>query len=354
MGRYIMNVTKRTLSAAAAVFLLACEGGSAGPGPELSVCERAQALRTQPGFTTVAEEADLTARVLPGGFGGLYQDIGYGLVAYFKAPVGFEVKQDLAKLLACEGAYPGWVDSLVVADPTGVIVRQGQYTARELLSYIRALEPLKADPAVWDFEVDPETNRVWLGITDAAQLGRVQLAVTGRGVPLAAVQIEVPPPTTGAEQFEILDTGITTKSGEDFGTISLNVRVRFTNRQIATRYPDWCVGAQWAYFQGSLEKWDGTSWRFVKGYACIAILLPPRAVLPGESVTDSVLMGGARRLNTGPAWRTARITGTYRFVGSVYTATTPHPIGGIPIVSDPAPREEQLSAPFRIKNALPF
>jgi hypothetical protein len=354
MGRNIMNVKQRTLSAAAAVFLLACEGGSAGPGPELSVCERAQALRTQPGFTTVAEEADLAARVLPGGFGGLYQDIGHSLVAYFKESVSFGVKQDLAALLACGGAYPGWAGVLVVADPTAVIVRQGQYTARELLSYFRVLEPLKADPAVWGLEVDPETNRVWLGITDAAQLTRLQQAVTGRGVPLAAVQIEVPPPTTGVEQFEVLDPAIATRGAAALGVFSFQPRVRFTNRQSSTRYPDWCGGVAWSFFLGAIEKWNGTGWRVVYGFTCTANLLAPRAVPSGESVTDSLPVAGVRRLNAGPAWLTARITGTYRFVGRVYTATTPNPQGGPPLLVNLAAQQEQVSTPFRLTNALPF
>lgn len=332
----------------------ACTGGPAGPVSTQTVCERALALRTTPAFTSVPEEADIAARVLPGGFGGLYQDIGFGLVAYFKESVSFEVKQDLASLLHCGGAYPGWEGVLVIADPTGFIVRQGQYTASELLSWLQALEPLKADPAVWGIEVDPETNRIWLGITDAAELGRLQQTAAARAVPLAAVRIEAPPPSTGLEQFGVLDPNFTPQAGDEPGTMYFWLPMQFTNRQDATRYPDWCVGGDWIGFLGSLEKWDGTEWKFVNSYVCRAVLLPPRAVEPGDAVTDTVLIGGARRLNTGPVWRTARISGTYRFVGIVYTATTPHPISGIPILANLAPREEQLSAPFRIKNVLPF
>lgn len=331
-----------------------CIGDPGGPQTEQPVCEAAQAIRRTPGFTTVPEEADIAAKVLPGGFGGLYQDIGQGLVAFFKDAVAWEVKRDLVKLLECGGAYPGWANVLASTDVSTVILRQGQFTATELLTFFRALEPLKADPNVWSIEIDPETNRVWLGITEASELVRIRQAVTDRSVPLAAVQIEVPPPVTGLEQFEALDPAITPQGGEALGIMFAKLRMRFINRQSATRYPDWCFRADWASFLGSIEKWDGASWALVTGFVCIAILLPPRAVQPGEAVNDSVVVGGSRRLNTIPVWRTARTTGTYRFVGRVYTSTVPNPSGGHPLVSDLAPPAEQVSTPFRVLNMLPF
>lgn len=346
------SMRARVLALSAVV--AACAGGPAGPFVEQDVCEAAQALRRTPDFTTVAEEADVAARVLPGGFGGLYQDIGHGLVAYFKGPVDFSVKQELVKLLQCGGAYPGWAGVLVATDAAAVTVLQGRYSAIELLSWLRALEPLKADPVVWGLEVDQEANRIWLGITDADQLGRIQQAVAARPIAFAAVQIEVPPPTTGLEQFEILDPLLTPSNAPAQGTFSFQPRVRFTNRQSSTRYPDWCGGVEWSFFLGTIEKWYGAGWRPVSGFVCTAILLPPRAVQPGESVTDVIPVVGVRRLSGGPAWLTARITGTYRFVGRVYAATMANPAGGTPLLTDLAPQQEQISTPFRLINTLPF
>ncbi len=336
---------------------LACKGEPTAPA--LGLCDSARELRPSASFTTVAEEADIAAKVLSGGFGGLFQERGGGaasdgiLVAYFKDTSDPALKNSVQTLLRCGAVYPGWAGVLVTTDLGTIAIRKGQYTATELLSYYRALESLKVDTSVWGLEVDPEANRVWIGITNHSQLVRIEQAVSTRDVPLAAVSIESPPPSTGLEQFEVLDTALTTRSGENFGTIVMVVNVRFTNRQASTRYPDWCVGP-WPYFLYTLEKWNGSEWRFVRGFVCVAVQLPPRAVLPGQSVIDSVQMQGARKLNTIPEWLTARITGTYRIVGRVYTSTTPDPSGGNPILSDPAPPDEQVSAPFRVTNTLPF
>src|SRR5690242_10488457 len=188
----------KRLELLAALLVAGCNGSAAEPDRPL--CERARALRSTPGLMTVAEEADLAARVLPGGFGGLFQEIAPNsdgvLVAYFKDPTKTGVKTSLHTLLLCGAVYPGWAGVFVVTDFNAIAIRQGKYDATELLSYRRALEPLKSDPVVWGLEIDPESNRVWLGITDPSQLTRIQQAVANRAVPATAVSIEVPPPTT--------------------------------------------------------------------------------------------------------------------------------------------------------------
>lgn len=345
------------LFVAALILVFGC--GMAAVEPEPHLCDQAKALRSSPAFLSVPEEAAIAAQVLPGGFGGLFQNLGPvsdgHLVAYFKEDGGQEMKKQLSNLLRCGAIYPGWVGTLVVTDPNSIIIRPGQYTAIELLSFRNVLDPLKTDSAVWGLEIDPETNRVWLGITRSSELARIQGAVLGRGVPLEAVQIEAPPPTIGYAQYEVVDPAVSTRGGEVFGTISFAIRVRFTNRQGSTRYPDWCVGSEWtSMLIPGLEKWTGSEWKPANGVTCIAILVPPRAVEPGQSVTDSVLISGARRLNTAPAWMTARITGTYRLVGRVFRSTVPNPLGGTPFLADLAPPEEQISPPFRITNTLPF
>lgn len=345
----------------AVVLVLGCNGNPVEP--HVDPCEAARAIRSSPTFLTVAEEGDIAARVLPGGFGGLYQEFGGNsngiLVAYFNdLSVSGEAKTDLRKVLLCGGAYPGWAGVLLSTDLDAIAIRQGLYTGSELLSYLRALEPLKNDAGVWAIELDPEANRVWIGLTTGSALTRIQESIAARSVPAGAVLIEVPPPTTSAEQFQVLDSPAVTVDEGDPGVLFFSLRVRFTNRQTSPRYPDWCVdpdpNSLTTYFLHTIQQWNGTQWKEVKAPLCNAILLPPRFVGPGESVTDSVPVVGVRRLNAIPHWLTARITGTYRFVGKVFRSTIPNPQGGPPLVTDLAAPEEQVSAPFRLINTRPF
>jgi hypothetical protein len=333
-------------------------GNTVDPGTH--PCAEALAIRPEPGFLTVAEEADIAARVLPGGFGGLFVDISSDrsvkVVAFFKdLSLSDGARGGLGDLLACGGAYPGWVGPLVPDSHRNISLRQGQYTGTELLSYLRTLGFLKQDPAVWALEVDPETNRIWIGLLDGSQMARIQQAIAARSVPLGATTIEPPAPSTGTEPFVVLNSPVSTGSvSEPFGTMFFSLRVRYTNRQVGTRYPDWCVDPDFdqftTYFDHTIEKWDGSQWRLVKQPFCVMVLQAPRAVGPGEMATDSVPVAASRRLNTQPFWFTGRLTGTYRFVGKVYMSTSSSP----PFITNLAPLEEQVSAPFRLINTLPF
>lgn len=338
---------------AGGLLLLGC-GSPAGPvGQGKDPCEVAQEIRPKPEFLTVPEEANIVARIAPGRFGGLFQDLGNTdrLVLYL---------QDLAKtdsattvirrLLSCGGAYPGWSNRLL--DPNNPLTREGQYTASQLLNYSHALEQLRSDAGVWGIEVDPETNRVWIGLRAASELTRVRGIVTSAGVPSEAVDLEVPPPVTGTEPFRVLDSVVIPRVHlTDNGVFLAGTRVEYTNHFQETRYPDNCVivGGGAFSFLYHIEKWNGQSWRKIHDPDCLAIALAPRPVPPGASMTDSVQFVGVRRINASPIWKTARITGTYRFVGRMYLSTTPN----APFVANPAP-EPQNSTPFRIINTLPF
>lgn len=331
--------------------------------PPRNPCELAGGIRPSASFLGVPEEADIGTRVLGGGFGGLYQEMWQtrsgNLVAYFKdVSASSQLRTDLRKLLVCGGIYPGWADELVETDLDSITVRQGLYTGSELLSYLRALEPLRSDPDVWAMEIDPTANRVWIGLANASASSRIQQAVQARAVPSPAVHVEVPPPTNGDEQFEILNSPVRTVDAGLFGVLFFPLRVRFTNRQTSARYPDWCINqdpqALTKYFGHTIQQWDGSKWNDVEEPFCVLVLLTPRPVAPGESATDSVPVVGSRRLRGIPYWRTARITGTYRLVGKVFRSTTPNPSGGPAFVSDPAPPNEQFSVPFRVINTLPF
>jgi hypothetical protein len=339
---------------------LGCGGASTVAPPGRDPCGAAQAIRPSAAFLTVAEEGDIAARVLPGGFGGIFLDIGSSgsiqLVAYFRdVSLAAEARRDLRDLLACGGAYPGWASQLLQGSIENIAVRQGLYTGSELLSYLRALGQLTTDPDVWAVELDPETNRVWIGLLGGSGIVRIQQAVTAKAVPLGATVIEAPPTVTNTEPFEVLNSPVSTTGESDpFGTLFFSLRVRYSNRQASPRYPDWCVDPDLdlftAYFLHIIEKWDGAQWKEVRRPLCNLVLLAPRSVNPGETATDSVPVAASRRLNTRPYWQTARITGTYRFVGKVYMSMTTTP----PFVAELAPPEEQVSAPFRLINTLPF
>jgi len=333
--------------------VVACSSETVEPEPD--PCDMAQSIRATSAFTTVAEEADIAARALPGGFGGLYQEFGASsdgiMVAFFK-DTSFPAirKADLRKLLLCRGAYPEWSGVFLTTDLSQIEIRQGQYTGTELLEYLGQLESLKNDASVWGIEVDPEQNKVWIGLEDAAQRGRIEQLAAAQGVPSGALAIEGPPPVTGSEQFESLSPLIETDLIEEFpGAFGFFLMVRFTNRQASVRYPEWCADGGARFFRYTLQKWNGTEWKMVKATVCDLIFFPPRPVGPGESVTDSIPVAAGRRLHAFPPWLSARITGTYRLVGAVYTDTTSGP-AGLTVVTNPAPLEEQVSVPFRVLN----
>src|SRR5207244_1875841 len=106
------------------------------------------------------------------------------------------------RVLACGGAYPGWMD--VMVDPTTIEIRNGQFTATELLAYFRSLQSLRTDPGVWAIEPDFELNRIWIGLGNAAANDRIRAAVVFASVPIEAVSIKVPPTPTGSEAFDVV------------------------------------------------------------------------------------------------------------------------------------------------------
>lgn len=341
----------RWLLAIGLLLVNACGAGSAGPNTNVDVCAAARAIRaTIPGgtagFLTQDKEADITARVIPGGFGGLFEDLpSHRLVARIKDLAQQSAATDsLSRVLFCGAAYPGWLNVLISLDV--VEIRQGQYSATELLSYLVALETLRTDQAVWAMEIDPEANRIWIGLRSASELSRIQQAVAARSVPSGALTIEVPPPTTGAESFEIVESTIqVTETIGGLGVFSFPMHARFTNRFSETRYPDQCEDpSPRVYFGYVLMKWDGSQWIQTFEPICRAVHLAPRPVAPGQQQTDSILVVASRRLNAQPFWLSARVTGTYRLEGRVYKSTTPSP----PFVTDLAPLEERVSAPFRL------
>jgi hypothetical protein len=211
---------------------------------------------------------------------------------------------------------------------------------------------MRGDSAVWAVDVDPQVNRIWLGLHDPPELARIQQRIMDASVPLAAVVIEAPPPVTGTEPFAVLDAPIVTRTGSMAGVFEFAFHVRYTNLFQETRYPDQCVElfSSYSFFLYTLEQWDRGQWRRVYTPPCDLVALTPRPVSPGQTQTDSIPAVAVRRLNSMPVWQTARITGTYRLVGSVYLSAIPNP----PFVTNPAPPAERVSRPFRITHTLPF
>lgn len=343
-----------SLHTAGGLLLLFGCGSPAGPVDEnKDPCDVAREIRPSSDFLTVPQEADIVARISPGGFGSLFQDFGNTnrLVIHLQQMV----KSDSAvtvirRLLTCGGAYPGWSNQLV--DVSNPLFQAGQYTASQLLAYRSTLQPLQNDPAVWAIEIDPETNKVWIGLRSGTESSRIGQAVTTQGVPMEAVEIEAPPLVSGSEPFQVLDSVIVpTPHSTDNGVFLAEARVTYTNRFSETRYPDNCttIDGSRVSFLYRIERWDGQTWRNIYDPICRSVALLPRPIEPGQSRTDTIPFVGVRRLRSVPLWRTARITGYYRFVGTVFLSTTPNP----PFLANPAP-EAQNSTPFRIRNSLPF
>jgi hypothetical protein len=332
--------------------MASCAAGS-GPVEETTdACAKALAIRGWPDFLGVAREADVAAQVVPGGFGSLWQDFLAGqLVVYLEDPgKAAEASTTLKIVLRCGGAYPGWADTLV--NLSIMTFREGQYTGTELLSYLQALESLHDDPSVWALEVDPERNRIWVGLREASDKARIETAVASAGVPLAAVLIETPPPTTGSEWLTVRDATVAAPAGRSPGTLEGTLAVQFTNHAPADRQLAQCLlpGAADLHLCYHLEQWDGSAWKRVFSPIYVAIAARPRTVAPAESVADAGSVVASRRLNMVPEWGTARITGTYRLIGRVYL----NQIASPPYVADAAPEAERVSAPFRLLNLAPF
>jgi hypothetical protein len=339
----------------AALSISGCAGSMTNPDTAETPCATAKELRSaipggSTGFLTHEREADIAARVIPGGFGGLFEDLtNRTLVVRLKDMSQRHAAQDvLTQVLTCGAVYPGWLNVFVSIDV--IEFRQGQYDGIELLSHFGSLADIRSDADVWGMEVDPEFNRIWIGISNSAALGRIQARVSAVSVPIGAVIIEAPPPSVSmGAAFEVLEPVVLVQEAPQVpGIFSFNVHLRYTNHFQETRYPDQCVSPDltvfYSYFLFTVARWDGTQWIPSITPICRAILLQPRPVTSGQQQTDSIPIVASRRLSAIPFWHGARRTGYYRFEVPVYLSTTSTP----PFVTGLAPLEQRLSAPFRI------
>ena len=95
--------------------------------------------------------------------------------------------------------------------------------------------------------------------------------VSDRAVPLAAVVLETPAPSTGGEPFAVLEQLILPTAGQTLGVFELNFHVRYTNpfpeRRFLGRCPQsFTPHTNVTYF---LEKWDGTNWQLAFAPFCV-------------------------------------------------------------------------------------
>jgi len=282
----------------------------------------------------------------------MYEDFARGVLVVRLKDLSKREEADkaLRRVLACGAVYPGWLNVRVSLN--AVEFQTAQYDATELLGYFRNLQALRSDPGVWAMEVDPELNRIWIGARADSVQNRLQQMIGSAGVLPAAVDLETPPPTTGVEPFTVLESAVQTTEIVDFpGVFGFTLHIRYTNQFAETRYPDQCLlpFRPYPFFLGVLARWNGSQWIEAWEPICEAILLSPRPVSPGEQQTDSVPFTGAHRLGVVPIWMLVRVTGTYRFEGRVYKSTTSSP----PVLTDLAPLEERISAPFRIVRQAP-
>jgi hypothetical protein len=337
---------------------LSCGSGTA-PAVRDDPCKAAMAIRdTLPGVAAVfrgePQEGSIADQVIEGGFGGLYQKLsatGPGLssvlVVFLKDPTkAATAKVGIRLLLACGGAYPGWLGNRVSTD--SIEIHKALYSATQLFNYLRSLESVRADPDVWAMEQDTELNRIWLGIQTPSAKDRIRASIAQALVPADAVVIEDPPVRNGTEAFEVLEGIVHTYAppGSLTGLFYLDLHVRYTNEFPQTRYPYPCVYAlsSYLFFEFRLARWNGSDWVPVFAPICNLVDHDPRPVAPGAQETDSVPVPASRRVNSLPVWSSTRITGNYRFEGVVFLSTIP----SSPFVSNPAPIGERISAPFRI------
>jgi hypothetical protein len=335
------------------VMIAACGGGTTNPG-NTDLCATARQIRaTIPGgasgFLTPEQEADITARTIPGGFGGMFRDISRNeLVVFLKDPsqqAGAD--EGLRKVLACGAVYPGWLN--VIVSLQTVVYRSAQYTATQLLAYLSAVQALRTDPDVWAIEEDPSLNKIWIGVRSGAAQPRIQQLLAAASVPTGAVVLEVPPPTSGTEPFTILESVVATGELTQLpGVFEFRMHVRYVNQSGGTRYPGRCVSPDpmtfYTLFEYVLTRWDGNAWVLAHEPICEAVAVQPQPVQPGQQETDSIPGIGSHRVNTQPFWLPWRVTGNYRFEGLVYRSTTPNP----PFLTDLVALEERVSAPFRV------
>ncbi|NIM49074.1 MAG: hypothetical protein GTO22_07415 [Gemmatimonadales bacterium] len=180
------------------LLLAAVAAGCATDFPD-DPCAAAPGLRAQMqadvAFWTPDHEAALTARLVPGGFGGVYWlDFESRVLAIVLVDVGKseEAKRAFATALECGAVYAGF--SVGNTQFSSIVVREGQYDAIQLLAWKEAAAIAFSDPDVVSLDLDEVRNRIVVGVSAESALERVTDLLIAAGIPRGALIVEVQQP----------------------------------------------------------------------------------------------------------------------------------------------------------------
>lgn len=161
---------------AAAVFAAGCADRNDPAGPEKAA--KRGATPSQTGGMTIDERFVQLAREVPG-FGGYYRDAAGNLNVVLTNPAA-----------QGEAARAALAPVLESGRGRGMIMRQGGYDFAQLQGWREQVDPvvLGIDGVVFT-DVNEVTNRVEIGISDAAARAHVRGAVSGLSIPRAALAL---------------------------------------------------------------------------------------------------------------------------------------------------------------------
>jgi hypothetical protein len=124
--------------------------------------------------------------------------------------------------------------------------------------------------------------------------------------------------------------------------VSFTIMATYTNNAPIVRYVARCGGQPPAF---SLEKKTLGVWRRVYQPLCPQVVSVPLEVVPGESVTETLVVHGWRVANGLPRFESREIPGEYRLVYEITTRSASAPAGG-----ELLPKRERISNVFRISD----
>ena len=194
------NTTRRVLLllgyvTALTVVLTACSDtpGLTSPGGTVrgDALGQLAPVSLAPAQHTLRDEFTAIARRVPGGFGGLYFDDDGSLTILLTDPSkGDEARAALASERFIQDRAAG--DGGERFDISGAIVRRGEYAHDQLDEWLgRLLTQLPITPTKSGIRV--HSNRILIGVADAAQREPVLKTAAAAGVPDSAVLVEVSP-----------------------------------------------------------------------------------------------------------------------------------------------------------------
>lgn len=159
------------------------------------------------------------------GFGGYYFDANGDLNVYLtdlsKAPA---VRAAVADVAAQRPHASGQAAS---SDPANIIIRHADYDFPQLNNWHARFTAASPDRGVTMIDTDEAQNRVFIGVTDNAAIGRVQSQLDRLGIPRAAVVVDVVPPITLAtnltQYYRPLVGGLQIDWSGTYCTLGVNV-----------------------------------------------------------------------------------------------------------------------------------